>query len=71
MTTVEWIGAADGPDGRCRDCGAKYRLAKVGDSVPTIEEQLEAAHLVGWFGVWKGTNAAAVDQPTADGGKSS
>ncbi len=28
-TTVEWIGpGADGADGRCRDCGAKFMLGR-------------------------------------------
>jgi hypothetical protein len=28
-TTVEWVGPnVDGPDGRCRECGQKYVLAR-------------------------------------------
>ena len=39
-TTVEWVGQGDGPDGRCRTCGAKFRLAKPYERVPSIAEQL-------------------------------
>lgn len=39
-TSVSWIGpGTDGPDGRCEICGQKYSLARVGESVPTPEEQ--------------------------------
>ena len=39
-TTVEWLTAPhDGPDGRCRVCGAKFRLAAFGDRVPPVEQQ--------------------------------
>lgn len=40
-TTVAWLGKdTDGPDGRCGRCGAKFRLAVMGESVPSVEEQL-------------------------------
>ena len=39
-TTVDWLTAPhDGPDGRCRVCGAKFRLATFGEHVPTLLEQ--------------------------------
>lgn len=39
-TPVEWLdGIHDGPDGRCTQCGAKFRLARAGESVPDPLEQ--------------------------------
>lgn len=38
-TTVDWIGAGQGPDGRCTRCGAKYVLARPGEHVPAPDEQ--------------------------------
>lgn len=39
-TTVDWlIGEHDGPDGRCRVCGAKFKLARPFEAVPTVLEQ--------------------------------
>lgn len=41
-TTVVWLHGAyplDGPDGRCRECGQKFALARQGEKVPTVEEQ--------------------------------
>lgn len=39
-TTVDWLGRfAEGPSGRCRTCGIKLRLARMGERVPTPEEQ--------------------------------
>ena len=39
-TTVEWLdGPHDGPDGRCRECGQSYSLARMGEHVPTPVEQ--------------------------------
>lgn len=43
-TTVEWLSNAEhaavrGADGRCRECGQKYELAKYGEAVPKPEEQ--------------------------------
>jgi hypothetical protein len=41
VTTVDWLGRnAEGPHGRCRDCGVKLRLAPWGESVPSVAEQL-------------------------------
>lgn len=41
-TTVAWMGKdTEGPDGRCSSCGQKYALARAGEHVPTIAEQLK------------------------------
>jgi hypothetical protein len=41
VTTVVWLGSnTDGPHGRCSTCGQKYALARPGEAVPSIEEQL-------------------------------
>lgn len=39
-TTVAWIGKGDGPNGRCSECGIKLVLARMGEHVPSVEEQL-------------------------------
>ena len=34
-TTVDWLGAeVTGPNGRCRECGVKLVLARMGEAVP-------------------------------------
>ena len=39
-TSVVWIGTGDGPDGRCATCGAKLRLARQYEQVPSVDDQL-------------------------------
>lgn len=43
-TTVDWLPqkVPDGIDGRCRECGQKWILARWREAVPTVEEQLRA-----------------------------
>ncbi|MFN8638594.1 MAG: hypothetical protein U0360_03860 [Dehalococcoidia bacterium] len=34
-TTVDWLGSdVTGPNGRCRECGVKLVLARMGEAVP-------------------------------------
>lgn len=40
FTTVVWLYQSDGPDGRCSRCGLKCRLARAGEHVPSVQEQL-------------------------------
>jgi len=40
LTSVVWMGADTvGPHGRCRDCGQKFALATMNESVPPWQEQ--------------------------------
>lgn len=43
-TTVDWLAqkVPDGVDGRCRECGQKWILARWRESVPSVEEQLRS-----------------------------
>lgn len=42
-TTVVWLHGTyplEGPDGRCRECGQLFVLARQGEAVPTPDEQV-------------------------------
>ena len=40
-TTVVWLAASIGVDGRCLECGQKYVLTKAFEAVPSAAEQME------------------------------